>query len=115
MTSIFRHDEDGRLGFDLDLAMMTMQASQCPVLVRRDPDGEWTVIAQGPPGVIHAHVITLEDAFELGVASVFDAAIDCARLHADRWRRHDTPSGPQLLREVLDALFPHLNDPREDS
>ena len=120
MTGIFRNYDDPDVqGFDIDLVMMTMQASQCPVLVRRDPDGDWIVIAQGPRHVLHAHIVTIDDAIREGVPTVFDAAIQCAREPAEKWKRAEAlgPGGPVVLAEILDALFaanPHLTDPREE-
>lgn len=105
-SEMFRPDPEmpGEWAIDVDLAEMTMQASQSPVLVRRDPLGQWWVFIQGPPGVFHGHWFGDEQVIdETGVhASAWAAAITCADEHAVPWRIQqirDATEG-RLLTEV---------------
>ena len=100
MTGIWRETDEG-VGFDLGLVLMTMEASECPVLVRKDPDGDWTVIIQGPPGYLHAH--TADDHAE---------ALVIAQVHAEQWRKQtarEAEREPTQIGQLIDELLAELS------
>lgn len=107
--SVFKVDEDaGLLGVDPDVVFMTMQASQCPVLIRRDPEGDWWVLVQAPPGVLHAMTVIREAAIIEGFPTAFDAALDAARRAAAQWvpKAGDDDKGFQVTVSYVDGA-PH--------
>lgn len=108
--TLFHIDEDLDVNVRVDLAMMTMQASQCPVLVRRDPVGTWWVIAQGPPQVLHAHQIDPVAAALDGFPTPWDAAMDVAREHTLPWRVQQHSDPAELIKlglSLLDLIEKH--------
>ena len=116
MTIWRRDDDDAVIGFDMDLTIMAMQASECPVLVRKDPEGDWWVIVQGPPNIIHAHVIHPLEAAAAGYASCWEAAIHLARQELVPWlalAAHDS-SDPAVLRPLLVEILALLKTHREE-
>ena len=111
MTSLFidlpfEQAADG-YGLDIPRTLMNMEASQCPVLVRRDPDGDWWVITQGPIGQLHCHVIDQMTAVMTGHESAWRAALAQADLDTRPWlaARARESGDPEQLRAILDRLF----------
>lgn len=113
MSSIWRYDDGEYVGFDPDLVLMTMDASEAPVLVRKDPEDDWIIIAQGPPGTIHAHVVTHDDVASLGVPTLWHAAVIGAREHVAMWKRAQQAEQaadrePVPIGTLIDALLEEL-------
>lgn len=83
--SIFVRRADGVIGADTQLVAMQFEASKASVLVRRDQEGDWWVIALSPTG-IDAHIIDQLAAAVEGYASPWSAALDLARRHIEGQR-----------------------------
>lgn len=81
------------LAIEKDLALMAMEITECPILVRQDPEGDWCTIIQGPPGEIHVHM------FE-----EFAEALACADEHAALWRAVQERE-PVRLRDLLTEVM----------
>jgi hypothetical protein len=84
-------DEDGNHLLDTDRVAMTMTASGCPILVRRDPKGDWCIIHEMAGGYA-VHTVRAEQAVLSGVTP-WQAAIDGARKHVTGVE----PATPQAL------------------
>lgn len=109
--SLFTRDEDsGELTINPELADMAMRASQCPILVRRDPEGDWWVVVQAE-GTMHAHVIDPMQAVMDGYTP-YAAALKSAREHVppfkmaafDRTQLNDPAKLDEVLGYVMDTL-----------